>query len=68
MKATDFVKEHGIEKARECVEESPSWAKSYFLGIKQYESKDFSQSYEDCISIEELKRLVESYDDVARLQ
>ena len=67
MKANEFVKKFGIPLAEMIINESPSWAKSYFLGIEQYEGSDFSQSYEDCISIADLKRLVESHELVEKV-
>jgi len=62
MKANEFVKKHGIPLAEMIINDSPSWAKSYFLGVEEYEGSDFSQSYEDCISLNCLKRLVESHE------
>lgn len=67
MKANEFVKKHGIPLAEMIINDSPSWAKSYFLGVEEYEGSDFSQSYEDCISLNCLKRLVESYELVEKL-
>lgn len=65
MKANEFFKKHGIPLAEMIINDSPSWAKSYFLGVEEYEGSDFSQSYEDCISLNCLKRLVESHELVA---
>lgn len=51
----------GTERAREILEGAPSWARSYFFGIEQYESGDFSKSYVDCISINDLRTAITSH-------
>ena len=64
MNATDFMKEHGVEKAREVVEGAPQNAVYYWqiprckYGV--YSSHEQKQGR--AIALEELKRLVESLD------
>lgn len=62
MNTNDFVKEYGFPLAETIINDAPSWGVSYFLGIDQYESSDFSESYDDCVSVVELKELIECRD------
>ena len=62
MDATQFIKEHGVEKAREVVEGAPANARyfeTYPLRVRYYIS---DIGCNRAISISELKRLVESVD------
>ena len=60
MDATQFIKEHGVEKAREVIEGAPANARyfeTYPLRVRYYIS---DIGCNRAISISELKRLVES--------
>lgn len=57
MNAIKFIKEHGVEKAREVVDGAPEWA-SHFDGYL-YSEKQF---HEQCFLLSDLKRLVEDID------
>ena len=62
MDATQFIKEHGIKKAREVVDGAPANARyfeTYPLRVRYYIS---DIGCNRAISISELKRLVESVD------
>lgn len=61
MDATQFIKEHGIKKAREVV--------ATYHGIPYYTFKEKTGGYSACQSVDlsELKRLVESVDLVESL-
>lgn len=60
MKASEFVKKHGIEKARECIEEANAYS-GFWVNAKTLELSKLIPSY-DAVSIPDLKRLVESYE------
>lgn len=57
MNAIQFIKEHGVDKAREVVEGAPEWA-SYFDGYL-YSEKWF---HGNSILISEINSLIESVD------
>lgn len=66
MRAEQFIKDHGLERAREVVDGAPDeWADVYldaldeytFIAVPPTETDDF-------VSISDLKRLVESVDRV----
>lgn len=57
MNAINFIKDHGVDKAREVVSGAPEWA-SHFDGYL-YSEKRF---HEQCFLLSDLKRLVESVD------
>ena len=62
MNATDFIKQHGVDKAREIVEGAPANARyfeTYPLRVRYYIS---DIGCNRAISISDLKRLVESVD------
>ena len=62
MDATQFIKEHGVEKAREVIDGAPANARyfeTYPLRVRYYIS---DIGCNRAISISELKRLVESVD------
>jgi len=61
MNAIQFIKENGVEKAREVVEVAPEWA-SYFDGYL-YSEKWF---HGNSILISEINSLIESVDLVTR--
>ena len=60
MNATDFMKEHGIERAREVVEGAPDWATGINLNSLKYFGGDCFCGGDLLVS--DLKRLVESLD------
>ena len=68
MDAIQFIKEHGVEKAREVIDGAPANARyfeTYPLRVRYYIS---DIGCNRAISISELKRLVESVDLVERLK
>jgi len=60
MKATEFVKEHGIEKARECIEDANDYGR-FWVNAKPLELSIIIPSY-DAVSIPSIQRLVESHE------
>ncbi len=65
MNATDFIKQHGVDKAREVVEGAPEWAMSINFNNGMYYSRMEHKKGDTFLS--ELKRLVESVDLVNSL-
>ena len=63
MNAIQFIKEHGVEKAREVVEGAPEWATGINLNSLKYFGGDCFCRGDLLVS--GLKRLVESVDYVA---
>ncbi|WPO68756.1 hypothetical protein SDC64_07505 [Acinetobacter haemolyticus] len=66
MNAIQFIKDHGVEKAREVVEGAPSRANWYQVKGK-YSNDLYSCNHEiygEAIMLSELKRLVESVDRI----
>ena len=67
MNAIQFIQQHGVEKAREVVEGAPEWASEYCTDCNDYVNYDdacndgFSDC-ESCVSVNNIKRLVESVD------
>lgn len=69
MNAIKFIKEHSVEKAREVVEGAPDWASEYCTDCKDYVNYDDScydgfSECESCVSVNNLKRLVESVERI----
>jgi hypothetical protein len=67
MKAIDFIKENGIDKARDVVEGAPAictYFEEYPLGVRYYRS---DIGFNMAIKISDLKRLIESFDLVNSL-
>ena len=62
MKATEFVREYGIEEARECLEERPKGWESCYLKLSNFELVKYIPSPLDFIDVDDLKRLVESHE------
>lgn len=69
MNATDFIKEHGVDKAREVVELAPQGATHLSDDTRYYVNADFKplpnhikEQLPKLIDISELKHLVESVD------
>lgn len=60
MKPEQFIKDHGLEKAREVVEGAPDWATGINLHSMQYFGGD--KFCRGDVLILEIKRLVESVD------
>ena len=60
MNAIDFIKQHGIEKARKVVEGAPKWAMSINFNNGMYYSRMEHKKGDTFLS--NLKRLVESVD------
>ena len=66
MKAIDFIKENGIDKARDVVEGAPAictYFEEYPLGVRYYRS---DIGFNVAIKISELNRLVESVDLIGK--
>ena len=57
MNATDFIKEHGVEKARKVVEGAPELAEYYSTIDGEYYRIEIN-----AVNLKQLKRLVESVD------
>ena len=60
-----FIKDYGIENAREVVSGAPEWASDYCTDCKDYVNYDDScydgfSECESCVSVNNLKRLVGS--------
>ena len=64
MNAIQFIKEHGIEKARKVVEGAPDWAMSINFNNGMYYSR--MEHKKGDTFLYDLKRLVESVDLVKR--
>lgn len=60
MKATEFIKQHGIEKARECIEAANDYG-GFWVNAKTLELSNLIPSY-DAVSIPSIQRLVESHE------
>lgn len=61
MKATQFIKEHGLEKAREVVEGAPKLSECF-----NPENGGYYRMEMRCVNLSDLKRLVESMGIVER--
>lgn len=62
MNAINFIKQHGVEKARDVVEGAPAictYVEEYPLGVRYYRS---DIGFNMAIKISDIKRLVESVD------
>ena len=67
MNAINFIKQHGVDKAREVVEGAPAictYLEEYPLGVRYYRS---DIGFNIAIKISDLKQLVESVDLVNSL-
>ncbi|MDO7457040.1 hypothetical protein Q5X71_03205 [Acinetobacter baumannii] len=68
MKPEQFIREHGVERAREVVEGAPDWATHFDLTHKDhYQVEDGEECCLedlDTVDLSDLKRLVESLDIV----
>ncbi|QHI17092.1 hypothetical protein [Acinetobacter haemolyticus] len=58
MNAIDFIQKHGVEKARECIEEANAYC-GFWVNAKTLELSKQIPSY-DAVSIPDIQRLVES--------
>lgn len=67
MKANEFVKEYGIDIARECLEERPKGWQSCYLKLSNFELVKYIPSPLDFIDIDDLKHLIESHELVEKL-
>lgn len=72
MNATDFIKQHGVEKAREVVEGAPEGATHLSDDTRHYVNANFKplpdhikEQLPELIVIDDLKRFVESVDSIA---
>ncbi|QXB48238.1 hypothetical protein I6L30_06675 [Acinetobacter seifertii] len=65
MKATQFIKDHGLEKAREVVDGAPEWATVLDTDVNDY-YRSSVVTHKD-VDLKELKRLVESVDLVNKV-
>lgn len=59
MNAVEFIKDHGVEKAREAISNCCWMEKSYCTKLGHGCIKN---NHDCCVDVEELKRLVESLD------
>src|SRR5690606_6967170 len=66
MKANEFVKEYGIDIARECLEERPKNWETCHLKLSNFELVKYIPSPLDFIDVDDLKRLVESHELVEK--
>ena len=68
MRAEQFIKDHGLEKAREVVEGAPDeWADVYLDALDEYTFIAVPPTdTDDFVSISDIKRIVESIDIVNR--
>ncbi|MCR4532731.1 hypothetical protein [Acinetobacter venetianus] len=64
MNAIKFIKYHGVDKARECIEEANAYG-GFWVNAKTLELFNQIPLY-DAVSIPELSRLVESVDLVKK--
>ena len=66
MRAEQFIKDHGLEKAREVVEGAPEWATVLDTDVNDY-YRSSVVTHKD-VDLKELKRLVESVDVIKDLE
>lgn len=64
MNAIKFIQQHGIDKARGCIEEASAYG-GFWVNAKTMELSNQIPSY-DAVSIPDIQRLVESVDLVKR--
>ena len=64
MNATDFIKQHGVEKARKVVEGAPEWAMSINFNNGMYYSR--MEHKKGDTFLYDIKRLVESVDLIGK--
>lgn len=62
MKANEFVKEYGIDIARECLEDRPKTWETCYLKLSNFELVKYIPSPLDFIDVDDLKRLVQSHE------
>ena len=62
MNATDFIKQHGVEKARKVVEGAPEWAMSINFNNGMHYSR--MEHKKGDTFLYDIKRLVESVDEI----
>lgn len=67
MKANEFVKEYGIDIARECLEDRLKTWEACYLKLSNFELVKYIPSPLDFIDVDDLKRLVESHELVEKL-
>lgn len=70
MNAIKFIKDHGVDKAREVVSGAPDWASEFCFESNEYINYSDTGSVSDCnlcVPIERLKRLVESVDIITKV-
>ncbi|OEY96065.1 hypothetical protein BJD20_13250 [Acinetobacter proteolyticus] len=60
MNAIQFIKDHGVEKARDCIEEANAYG-GFWVNAKTLELSKQIPSY-NAVSIPDIQRLVESVD------
>ena len=66
MNAINFMKQHGIKKAKKVVEDAPEWAFGYdFMDDDYFNGAHIQEGYsidecDGCVCVDDLKRLVES--------
>lgn len=66
MKANEFVKEYGLDRAKEAVMNMPNDWEYCCLRIPDFEFLKRVSSIADCVDMDDLKRLVESHEIVGR--
>ena len=65
MNAINFIQKHGVDKARECIEEANAYG-GFWVNAKTLELSKQIPSY-DTVSIPDIQRLVESIDIIKEL-
>lgn len=70
MRANEYIREHGLDKARELVETSPLEKREERTDTKHYKGGlcEFKHTHLDvCIDVNKLKHLIESHDLINEL-
>lgn len=62
MNAVECLKNGGMPLIEMILDNAPSFAGCYFFGIDDYDSGDHSKTYEDCVSLKELKQIVDAFE------
>lgn len=63
--AIQFIKDNGVDKAREVVEGAPEWATVYDTEVNDYYRSSITTNKD--VNLSELKRLVESVDFIKKI-
>lgn len=60
MNAIQFIQQHGVDRARECIEEANAYG-GFWVNAKTFELSKQIPSY-NAVSVREIQRIVESVD------